>query len=514
MPTPTITMRKLKEILRLKYGAELTHRQIAPSLAISPSVVSRYANRAAQLGITQWPLPAHWNDATLKREFLKTKVQLRKYTLPDCAEVHKALSAKTVTLQLLWEEYAERHPGGHYSYNHYCRLYKAWTKTLSLSMRQVHKAGEKLFIDYCGPTLPVINPDTGEYRQAQVFVATLGASSYTYAEATWSQTLEDWVMSHVRCFDYLGGTPVMVVPDNLKSSTSRACRYDPDINPTYQQMLAHYQVAVIPARPAKPKDKAKVESAVQVVERWIMGKLRYETFFTLQALNQRITELLENLNQKPMQKRKDSRKALFEQLDKPALNPLPQQSYQYTQVKKVRVHVDYHIDIDRHYYSVPYQLMREQLEAHISNELVTLYHHGEVVAIHPRQRHSGYSTQEKHMPAAHRHQGKWTPESLIEWASMAGEHVKAYVTHILETRSHPEQGYRYVLGVIGLYKRYGYARLDKACQRAQATGIYRLKGLKSILEKGLDKHAIVPTPASDPLAELDHDNVRGSHYYH
>lgn len=257
MPTVPISMRKLKEILRLKYGAGLSHRQIGRSLAISPSVISRYANRAAQLGIKQWPLPPEWDDAALHRAFLQTQVKMKKHSLPDWATVHKELRNKCVTLQLLWEEYGERNPGGSYSYNHYYRMYREWLKTTSPSMRQIHKAGEKLFIDYCGPTVDITNPDTGEIRTAQIFVAVLGASSYTWAEATWSQQLEDWVMSHVRCFQWLGGVPELVVPDNLKSATSRACKYDPDINPTYQQMLEHYNVAVIPARPRKPKDKAK-----------------------------------------------------------------------------------------------------------------------------------------------------------------------------------------------------------------------------------------------------------------
>ncbi|EIF0665381.1 IS21 family transposase, partial [Salmonella enterica] len=301
MPTTPISMRKLKEILRLKYGAGLSHRQIGRSLAISPSVVSRYANRAAQLGIKQWPLPAEWDDAALKHAFLQTQVKMKKHSLPDWATVHKELRNKCVTLQLLWEEYGERNPGGSYSYNHYCRMYREWLKTTSPSMRQVHKAGEKLFVDYCGPTVDITNPDTGEIRTAQIIVAVPGASSYTWAEATWSQQLEDWVMSHVRCFQWLGGVPELVVPDNLKSATSRACKYDPDVNPTYQQMLEHYNVAVIPARPRKPKDKAKAEVGVQVVERWIMARIRHETFYSLASLNQRIRELLERLNHKVMQ---------------------------------------------------------------------------------------------------------------------------------------------------------------------------------------------------------------------
>ncbi|EFC4005528.1 IS21 family transposase [Escherichia coli] len=259
MPTVPISMRKLKEILRLKYGVGLSHRQIGRSLAISPSVVSRYANRAAQLGIKQWPLPTGWDDTKLKHAFLQTQVKMKKHSLPDWATVHRELRNKCVTLQLLWEEYCERNPGGFYSYNHYCRMYREWLKTTSPSMRQVHKAGEKLFVDYRGPTVGVTDPETGEIRTAQVIVAVLGASSYTWAEATWSQQLEDWVMSHVRCFQWLGGVPELVVPDNLKSATSRACKYDPDVNPTYQQMLEHYNVAVLPARPRKPKDKAKAE---------------------------------------------------------------------------------------------------------------------------------------------------------------------------------------------------------------------------------------------------------------
>ncbi len=420
MPTVPISMRKLKEILRLKYGVGLSHRQIGRSLAISPSVVSRYANRAAQLGIKQWPLPTGWDDTKLKHAFLQTQVKMKKHSLPDWATVHRELRNKCVTLQLLWEEYCERNPGGFYSYNHYCRMYREWLKTTSPSMRQVHKAGEKLFVDYCGPTVGVTDPETGEIRTAQVIVAVLGASSYTWAEATWSQQLEDWVMSHVRCFQWLGGVPELVVPDNLKSATSRACKYDPDVNPTYQQMLEHYNVAVLPARPRKPKDKAKAEVGVQVVERWIMARIRHEIFYSLASLNQRIRELLERLNNKIMQKLGYSRAELFIQLDKPALKPLPEASYSYTLVKKVRVHADYHVEIDKHYYSVPCSLLGQQLEAWISGELVRLFNQGQEVAVHPRKRTYGYSTRNEHMPEAHRQHATWTPERLLEWAGHIG----------------------------------------------------------------------------------------------
>lgn len=513
MPTIPISMRKLKEILRLKYGSGLSHRQIGRSLVISPSVVSRYANRAAQLGIKQWPLPPEWDDAALHRAFLQTQVKMKKHTLPDWPQVHKELRNKIVTLQLLWDEYGERNPGGFYSYNHYCRLYREWSKTATPSMRQVHKAGEKLFVDYCGPTVDIIDPDTGEIRTAQVFVAVLGASSYTWAEATWSQQLEDWVMSHARCFQFLGGVPELIVPDNLKSASSQACKYDPDINPTYQQMLEHYQVAVMPARPRKPKDKAKAEVGVQVVERWIMARLRHETFYSLASINHRIRELLEILNNKVMQKMDCSRSDLFNQLDKPELKALPSSNYSYTLVKKVRVHADYHVEIGGHYYSVPCALLGVQLEAWISGELVRLFNKGLEVATHPRHRNYGYSTREEHMPEAHRQHATWTPERLLEWAARVGSETRDYVLHILNSRPHPEQSYRFCLGLLNLHKKYSKARLNAACDRALKTQVWRLAGIKSILEKGLDKQPL-PETKPDLLSTLEHENVRGSKYYH
>ncbi|MCL4164131.1 UNVERIFIED_CONTAM: hypothetical protein GTU68_045791, partial [Idotea baltica] len=416
MATKPITMKKLKDILRLKYGQKLTHRQIATSLSISPSAVSRYACKAAQMGITQWPLTDEWDDATLRTTFLATQAPLKKYSLPNWQSVQDELKGeKCTTLQLLWEEYADKHPAGYYSYNHYCRMYRQWCSTLRLSMRQTHHAGEKLFVDYCGPTIAIVDPDTGEYRRAQVFVAVLGASNYTYAEATWSQQLEDWIMSHVRCFEFLGGVPEMVIPDNLKSGVHKACKYDPDLNPTYHQLSTHYNTAVIPARPYKPKDKAKAEVGVQIVERWIMGRIRKETFFSLKQLNQRIAELLDWMNNKEMKQYNTSRAVLFAQLDKPALQPLPAQAYQYTYVKQVRVNIDYHVEIDKHYYSVPYSLVKKQLDAHVTGQLICLKHEGCTVATHPRAYSAGrHSTQEIHMPKAHQQQ-QWSAERFEHW---------------------------------------------------------------------------------------------------
>lgn len=514
MPTAPISMRKLKEILRLKYGAQLTHRQIAKSLSISPSSVSTYANRAAQLGMTSWPLDDSWDDARLKREFLQTKVKLKPLAIPDWRQVKEELTDKTMTLQLLWEEYAQSHPQGHYSYNHYCRLYKAWLKTQRLSMRQHHKAGEKLFVDYCGPTIPIINPQTGEYRNAQVFVAVLGASNYTYAEATLSQGLEDWVMSHARCFEFLGGVPELVIPDNLKSGVSSACRYEPDINPTYHQLAEHYQITVIPARPYKPKDKAKAEVGVQIVERWIMARLRHEDFYSLAQLNQRIKALLQDLNNRAMKQHPGSRYSQFKAIDEPALRPLPANTYVFTQVKKVRVHIDYHVEIDKHYYSVPYTLVKQQLEAHICGQQVTLYHHDKVVAIHPRSYHTGrHTTQTQHMPKAHQAQQQFSPERFERWAKKVGDATAELVSTYLSTRKHPEQAYRKCLGLLSLEKTYSAPRLNAACARALATGAHTYKAIKSMLDKGLDKQPL-PTQQSDLLNQIDHQNIRGQDYYH
>jgi len=514
MPAAAITMHKLKEILRLKHGCLMSHRQIANSLSISASVVSRYANRAAQLGITTWPYDQKWDDVSLRRAFLKTEVKTKQYPLPNWLTVHHELKHKTLTLQLLWEEYTERHPAGYYSYNHYCRLYKVWLKRQKPSMRQNHKAGEKLFIDYCGPTMPIIGPTTGLIKTAQIFVAVLGASNYTFAEATWSQQLEDWVMSHARCFEFLGGVPELLIPDNLKSGVTKACRYEPDLNQTYQQMATHYNTVIVPARPYKPKDKAKAEVAVQIVERWIMARLRHEDFFSLRQLNERISELLVDLNQRQMKKHPGSRLSQFEQLDKPVLKPLPLKPYIYTQIKQVRVHIDYHVEVDKHYYSVPHALIKQKLEAHISGQLVTLFHHGVQVAVHPRSQQTGrHTTCDSHMPISHQKQSQWSPERFEQWASKIGESTTQVVQQFLASKKHPEQSYRVCLGLLSLSKKYTPKRLEDSCHRALSMGLIRLAGIRAILLKGLDSQPL-PTQTDESSTAIKHTNLRGKHYYH
>lgn len=514
MPTTSITMRKLKEILRLKYGCKLSHRQIAKSLSVSPSVVSRYSSKAAELGIACWPLDDKWNDQTLQQSFFKTKPRLKGFAIPDWSLVQQELRPKTMTLLFLWNEYTERHPEGFYSYTHFCRQYKVWLKCQKPSMRQNHKAGEKLFVDYCGSTINIVDASTGECRTAQVFVAVMGASNYTYAEATYSQKLEDWVMSHARCFTFLGGVPELVIPDNLKSAVTNACRYEPDLNPTYQQFAAHYDTVIVPARPYKPKDKAKAEVGVHIVERWIMVRLRKEILFSLRQLNLKIGTLLVDLNQRKMKKHPGTRLSQFEAIDQPALQPLPAQSYIYTLVKQVRVHIDYHVEVEKHYYSVPYTLIKQKLEAHVTGQLVTLYHQGLPVAAHPRScRQGAHTTVDAHMPVAHQQQLQWTPQRFENWARQFGGSTEQFVIQLIQAKKHPEQSYRACMGLLSLSKKFTEQRLESACYRALPTGVTRVKQIKSILEKGLDKQPL-PEAQDDLLREIDHQNIRGNLYYH
>lgn len=515
--TKRVSMLKLKEILRLRFEAGLPVRKIAAAQNLSVGVISKYISRAGEHGLS-WPLPAEMTDAALssilQRQRGRKAVNQKGLVPPDCPALREELKRKSMTLQLLWEEYVDLNPDNHYSYPQFCVIYRKWRGKQKLSMRQTHRAGEKLFVDYCGPTMTIVNPQSGELRNAQIFVAVLGASSYTYAEATWSQTLPDWIGSHVRTFEFLGGVPEVVVPDNLRSAVTKACRYEPDVNLTYEQLAAHYCVAVIPARPYKPKDKAKAEAGVLLVERWIMMRLRKHTFYTLAALNQVIRALLHELNQHQFQKRNDSRLSLFERLDKPALKPLPTTSFEYREIKKARVHLDYHVEYDKHFYSVPYQLVKEEVLVCASTNVIRVRYANKTVAEHPRSyAKSGHTTDPNHMAKAHRKHQEWSPSRFIGWAESIGPHTKAVVEHQLHTRPHPEHGYRSCLGILSLAKRYSTERLEAACQRARKIGAPNYKNINSILSKGLDNLPIENEPEQATLP-LDHDNVRGSDYYH
>ena len=432
---------------------------------------------------------------------------------PDWNVVHHELQKKGVTLFLLWEEYKQANPNG-FQYSWFCREYSNWLGKRDLVMRHTHRAGEKLFVDYTGKTVPIIDPHTGEVHEADIFVAVLGASNYTYAEATWSQNLWDWINSHIRTFKYLNGVPRVVVPDNLKSGVKKAHIYEPDINPTYQEMASHYNVAIIPARKRKPKDKSKAEVGVQVVTRWILAKLRNQTFFTLYSLNQEIKKLLEQLNQRPFKKLEGTRKSLFEDLDKPALQPLPVTHYEYALWKKVRVNIDYHVEIERHYYSVPHQLVKKELDARYSENTVEIFHKNRRVASHKRSYKKGkHTTVKEHMPKGHKEYAKWTPERIVNWAQKSGPFTAELVQEIMAKKTHPQQGFRPCLGIMRLGKHYGFDRLNNACRRALKLGSSNYKSIESILKNNLDKQ-LLPGEMENPIHNsLDHHNIRGAKYY-
>lgn len=507
-------MRQLRELLRLRLHAELSMRQIKDSLRISLGAIQKVTSKA-QAENLDWAAIEKLDDQQLASLFYPTSDTRVSgdFELPDWIEVHQELRRKGVTKHLLWEEYTQAYPNRCYSYPQYCFLYQEWAKKQKRSMRQVHKAGDKLFVDYAGQTVPIVNGDTGEIKTAQIFVAVLGASNYTYCEATWSQRLPDWLGSHARAFDYLGGVPKLIVPDNLKSSVSKACRYDPDINPSYQQLSAHYGVAIMPARPLKPKDKSKAEIGVQVIERWILARLRHQTFFSLAELNACIKALLIDVNNRPFKQLKGTRQQWFESLDKPALLPLPRQAYQYTDIKTVKVNIDYHVQYDQHLYSVPHHLVGEKLSLHAKDQLIEIYFHHQRVCSHARQYRPGATTVAGHMPVKHEKHQQWTAGRLMNWAKDLGNDVLIWVKTQLKQKQHEQQAYRVCLGLLNLSRRYPAKRINAACAIANKHRLYRLKQIRSILESNQDQ-LLGEIKESPTLLPQSHENIRGPQSFH
>jgi transposase len=506
-------MHKIQEVLRLRFEAGLSLAQIARACGLSKGVVSKYLSLAEAKGIG-WPPPADLDPAKLSEVLMPPRAAPGRFVEPDYGEMHQELKRKGVTLQLLWSEYVAIHGEQAWRYSQYCEHYRQWRKRQKRSMRQRHRAGEKLFIDYCGPTVPIVEGRTGEILDAHVFVAVLGASNYTYAEATWSQSLSDWIAAHQRAFAFFGGVPELLVPDNLKSAVSQASRYDPTPNRSYLEMARHYRTAILPARPYKPKDKAKAEVAVQVVERWILARLRHHTFFSLVELNRAIRELLSDLNERPFQKLPGSRRSQFEALDQPALKPLPEDTYLYADWKWVKPGLDYHVEYKGHYYSVPQRLVGQALEIRVTAEIVEVFHKGDRVASHARSHRGGFTTCSEHMPSSHRAHQEWSPRRFLNWAGNIGPSTYKVVEWQLTNRPHPEHGYRRCLGLLNLSRRYGKARLEAACTRTLALGIVNYKSVASILKQGLDQLS-PPGQEEPPQVQLPlHDNVRGADYYH
>jgi transposase len=511
MSQERLSMRKINEVLRLKWVNGLSNRAIARSCRISHSTVSEYVKRAAAAGL-QWPLPKELDEESLYvrlfpegRRAAKQVVQ----ALPDWEQVQEELKKRNVTLRLLWVEYREAYAEG-YGYSQYCELYRRYVSKLDPPMRLNHKAGEKLFVDYAGDTIPVIDAEHEDLRVAQIFVAVLGASSYTYAEAQPSQEMVNWIGGHVRALAFFGGAPQMLVPDNLTQGVKHPNRYEPDLNPTYLELAQHYGVAVIPARVRRPRDKAKVEVGVQVVERWILARLRNQTFFSLAGLNRAIAGLLPELNNRPMKHLEKSRRQLFEELDQPALRPLPQTPYEYATWKTARVNIDYHVEFEKHFYSVPYELIHQEVRIRASERMIEIFQQSkpQAVAFHPRSRVPGrFSTQIAHMPLKHQKAAEWTPERLLRWADEIGPHTRQLIGSILASRQHPEQAFRSCLGILRLSSQQPHAQMERACQMAREAKTLNYQGVKAFLE-----HLPPASPSENDLLPI-HENIRGNSYY-
>jgi transposase len=513
MAAERLSMRQIREILRQKWALGLSHRAVAQSLRVGLGTISSVVSRAKAAGLDWAQVQAVPDDALEGRLYGRPEVSgQRQRPAPDCAWIHAERRRPGVTLELLHLEYLERHPDG-YRYTRFCDLYRAWLERRRLSMRQVHRAGDKCFVDYAGQKPRLLDPTSGEVVEVELFVAVLGASNYTYAEATRTQQVPDWIGSHSRAFAFFGGVPAAVVCDQLKSGVVVPCRYEPGLQRTYEEFAQHYGTAILPARQGMPRDKAKIEAGVLVAERWILARLRHETFFSLAALNTRIAELLADLNARPMRLYRVSRRELFERLDRPALRPLPSEPFLYGEWKRARVNIDYHVELHRHYYSVPYVLVHEVMEARVSATTVELFHRGQRVAAHVRDDTPGrHTTNPAHMPKAHQHHLEWTPSRLIQWAETIGPQTAALVAAILADRPHPEQGYRSCLGLLRLSRRDGTARLEAACARALTVGVRSYRHVDSILKHGLDRLPPLEPAPQLPLAPV-HEHLRGRDYY-
>jgi len=515
MANTRLSMRNIKEVLRLTYHSGLSARQVARSLNISRSTVKEYQGRAERAGLG-WPLPDTLSDQELEQKLFPpaVTVQAPAKALPDFHYIYQELKTHkkfNLTLDLLWQEYKEQHPEG-YQYSQFCELYRRYRGKLDYSMRQDHRGGEKLFVDY-GEGLSLVDPKSGEPVSTQLFVAVWGASNYTYAEATLTQQLPDWIGSHVRAFQYFGCVPKVVVPDCLKGAVSQACRYEPELNPTYSDLAEHYGICVLPARPARPRDKAKVETGVLIAKRWILAVLRHRTFYTLAELNGVIGELLERLNSRALRKLKQSRHELFKLFDHPNALSLTEKPYEYAEWKVATVNIDYHVEVERHYYSVPFRLLREKLDLRLTAHTVEAFFKGERVLAHVRSYVPyGHTTLKEHMPPAHQKYLEWTPSRIVSWAEKIGPQTAALVQKIIESRTYPEQAYRSCLGILRLEKHYPKERLEKAAGRALKFSALSLRSLRNILSSGLDRLEDSKEP-SDSLLPT-HENIRGRHYYH
>ena len=510
MARETLSMRKLSEVLRLSLEQKLSVRQIARSCCLARSTVADYLGRAQAAGLV-WPLPEGLDEERLDALLFPVCEADAPRPQPDMLYIHNELKRRHVTLQLLWEEYRGHTPEG-YSYSQYCQLYRDWLGKQALSLRQDHRAGEKLFVDYAGDTIAIHDPQSGAVTLGHLFVAVLGCSNYTYAEVTPTEQLPDWIGAQVRALEFFGGVPLVVVPDNTKTAVKSPCWYDPDINLTYQELATHYGFAVIPTRCRRPKDKAKVESGVLLAERWILAALRHQIFFSFGEANVAVGRLLKRLNEHPFKKLPGCRHEVFVRLEKSVLKPLPEQRYELAEWKTVAVNIDYHVEVDGHYYSVPYSLIRQRVAARYTRTSVELFHKSRRVAVHARSDLKGHhTTLAAHRPPAHQKYLEWTPERITSWAGTIGPNCSAAARQIMASRPLPEHGFRPCLGLIRLGKRYGNARVDCACEKALQLNIVGYRHIENMLKSGRDQLPLAEDPPAPAVTA--HDNVRGAGYY-
>ena len=513
MPTQRLSMRRIRQLLALHFGAGASTRAIGRELGIAPSTVREYLGRAAAAGIG-WPLAADVTDESLvARLFVNAGVRTgaRFHAEPDWSALVRELKRPGVNLLMLWDEYRAVHPDG-YAYSRFCELFREFERRLSPTMRQQHVAGHKAFVDYSGKRVPITDPVTGQMRMAEIFVAVLGASSLTYAEATWTQALPDWIGAHVRMFRFYGSAPRLLVPDNLKSGVNKASFYDPEVNRSYAAMAAHYSVGILPARPRRPRDKAPVEAGVRFAQSYIIGRLRNVTFFSLAECNAAIAGVLERMNGREMRRLGVSRRQLFEAVERPAMQALPQDEYEYAEWRLARVGIDYHVEVQSFLYSVPYTLIREQVDTRATARTIEVFHRGKRVAAHAR-RYGGprHGTLPEHMPSAHRRYAEWTPERLQRQAHGIGPNTEALIIAVLARQPHPEHGFRTCLGVLRLFRGIEAARAETVSLRAVEIGALSYASIASILKHRLDRPA---SPQAADGAPLLHGNIRGSRYYH
>lgn len=502
-------MRSIREAVRQR-SAGFSLRQISSNIGLSYGAVHDLLGRAAVHHI-DWPIPEEMDDAQLEALLYPVVSVNDERPQPDMEQIDRELRKKGVTLQLLWQEYKAHHPEG-FQYTAFCARVRAWRKTQEPTMRQWHKAGEKVFVDFAGPTLPYVTPETGEVREAHCFVAALGASQYIYVHVFGSEDLQAWILGCCMAFEFFGGVPEVLVPDNPKAAVLKACRYEPQLNPTFLEMAQHYGVTAIAARPRRPKDKAKVENAVQQVERWVLAPLRDRTFFSLAEIQEEVAKRVADVNNKPFQKREGCRRSLYEEVDKPALRPLPTSRYDFATWTMAKVSIDYHIEVGKALYSVPYQLIHQRVDVRLGARTVDIFFRHRQVASHARAWRPGdRRTNPDHMPQAHRHHAEWTPSRMVHWASEIGPNTQTVVQALLERHIHPEANYRACLGILHLGKRLGRDRLENACGRALAIESISYRSIRSILDNGLDRVPL-PEPAFERPA-CTHDNVRGPGYY-